>query len=322
MIRNKHNILAVIILLVTAISLSSFTLFNSSVEIDTSENRVYRYITVDALLNDFSRDSKSAQAKYNNQFVLLSGLFESSDNKGLSVMDEDYRAVKCTFEKNKSFNLKYSFKDKVAVYGRVSCTLGKPELTEVRKVIDTPVVRSSEIYYTLDGTSFDKTASTERTLGGGRVKYYIPSGWKKIEADIAKNDLGIIEGYQYVLNKTPGNTSEVPESLFVCYFDKDLLKTTSDIKSTEQVEKAIIGNINPDEKIGSFPSANITTYYGARYQYYSGKYQRGAGQAYRTEYVFLPDGENGILMFLYLYPNDNKYLSEVILTTRFTEIVS
>ena len=61
---------------------------------------------------------------------------------------------------------------------------------------------------------------------------------------------------------------------------------------------------------GFFPSANITTYYGARYQYYSGKYQRGAGQAYRTEYVFLPDGENGILMFLYLYPNDNKYLSE------------
>ena len=77
MIRNKHNILAVIILLVTAISLSSFTLFNSSVEIDTSANRVYRYITVDALLNDFSRDSKSAQAKYNNQFVLLSVIIKS-----------------------------------------------------------------------------------------------------------------------------------------------------------------------------------------------------------------------------------------------------
>ena len=311
-----------IILLVTAISLSSFTLFNSSVEIDTTANRVYKYITADQLLNDFSKNSKSAQTKYNNKFVLMSGLFESSDNKGLSVMNDSYSSVACTFDKNTSGNIKFSFKDKVAVYGKVSVTFGKPELTEVRKVIETPVVRSSEIYYTLDGTSFDKTAAVERTLKNGRIRYYIPSNWKKIEADIAKNKLGIIEGYQYVLNKTPGNTSEVPESLFVCYFDKDLLKTTSDIKSTEQVEKAIISNINPDEKIGTFPSANITTYYGARYQYYSGKYQRGFGQAYRTEYVFQPDGENGIVMFLYLYPNDNKYLSEVIMTTRFTEIVS
>lgn len=320
MIRKKHNILAVIIMLVTALTLSSFTLFNSSVEIDTAANRVYNYITAEKLLNDFSKDSKSAQAKYNNKFVLLSGLFESSDNKGLSVMDENFKAVSCTFDKNITSNLKFSFKDNIAVYGKISCTFGKPELTEVRKVIDAPVVRSSDIYYTLDGTVFDKSASVERTLNNGRIKYYIPSGWKKIEADIAQNDLGIIEGYQYVLNKTPGNTSEVPESLFVCYFDKELLKTTSDIKSTEQVEKAIISNINPDEKIGTFPSANITTYYGARYQYYSGKYQRGAGQAYRTEYVFQPDGDNGILMFLYLYPNDNKYLSEVILTTRFAEI--
>ena len=183
-----------------------------------------------------------------------------------------------------------------------------------------PVVRSSEIYFTLDGSSFDKAGASERKLKNGRVKYYIPGDWIKIEADIKATELGIIEGYQYVLNKMPGNISDVPESLFVCYFDKNLLKNTSDIKNTEQVEKAIIQNINPDEKIGQFPSANVNTYYGAKYQYYSGKYQRGVGQAYRTEYVFQADGEKGIVMFLYLYPNDNKYLSDVLFTTRFTEI--
>ncbi len=318
----KEKILTVILLLVMAISLNSFTLFNSSVEIDTAANRVYKYVTVEKILSDTANDLKSAQSEYNNKFVLLSAMFENSDSNGLSVIDEKFKSVECSFEKNKPISLKFAFKEKIAVFGKVSYSSGTPKLVQVRKVISAPAVRSSDIYFTLDGTSFDKTAATERTLNGGRVKYYIPSGWKKIEANITEKELGIIEGYQYVLNKMPGNTSDVPESLFVCYFDKDLLKNTSDIKSTELVEKAIIRNINPDEKIGSFPSATINTYYGARYQYYCGKYQKGIGQAYRTEYVFQTDGENGLIMFLYLYPNDNKYLSDVILTARFTEIKS
>lgn len=320
---NTYRIIAVMIILIISIQLCGFATIKPDIAIDTEKHHVYKHITAEDLLSELSADKKNAQNKYKNQYILLSGLFESADSNGnsFSIINSKYESINCVFEKKLNIDTSdYSFMDKVAVYGKCTFSFGKIKFTDVKKIMTAPVVRSTEVFYTLDETSFEKSTSLERTLNEGKVKYYIPSKWKDIEVNISEQGIGSIEGYQYVLNNTPGSSDAVPESFFICYFDKKLLKESADIKNTDSVEKAIIENI--DGSVGKFPSYKVNTYYGVNYQYYLGKYTDAmeTGKGYHTEYVFQSDGDRGIIMYLYLY-RDAKHISDVMITTRLLEIM-
>ena len=179
------------------------------------------------------------------------------------------------------------------------------------------------MYYLSDGSSIDKNRMTARTLRNGSVSFRIPAAWKGVEHSIKDEELGTIEGYQYVLNQLPGNTDTVPESFFVCYFDNEnKLANTDDRKETKLIEKAVINNISGEGNADSFRYRDVTTYYGAKYDYYVGSYTDAAAvvnNGYHVEYIFQRNGDDGLVMYMYVYKNA-KHLSDVMLVTRFLEI--
>lgn len=317
MCNKKYRVLFALLILVLSVQLCGFS-FGASIAIDTKKNPIYSYVTADKLTAEFSKDNKLT--KYKNQYIVLSGLFESSNNKSFTITNSNYESIACKYKKNSGVDISgFDFKENVAVWGKCTVSFGKIKITDVRKVTKAPAVRSAETFFTLDGTFLDKSDSLERTLNGGRIKYYIPSSWETIEKNIVENEIGEIDGYQYVLNKIPGCENEVPESLFVCYFNKDRLAHHDDIKKTNKVEKAIIENI--EGSVGIFPTTIQTTYYNAKYQHYCGIYTDQIDN-YSTEYVFQTDGDRGIIMYLYLYrESDAKHLSDVMLITRLLETV-
>lgn len=289
-----------------------------AVIMDTEKNRVYKYVTVDTIEKAFEKDKKSAKEDYDDGYYLLSGkIKEISKNGDRVVIGSGNREIECSCEKSIRENvLKYKVDNEVALYGKISLgTFDKERHLKAQKIINSPEkVKSDETYYMLNGKSFDVLGATARTLGNGRVKYRIPSSWKDIELKIEDNDLGSIDGYQYVLSNEPNKQ----EYLFVAYFDKNKLRDKAEIKKSELVEKAIIENI--EGAVGKFPVRKQKTYYGAQYKYYIGDYTYSAwGKGYRTEYIFQEDGENGIALLLYVY-TDSKHLTDVILTSRFLEI--
>lgn len=324
----KKSIVFVLLMVVIASQLCGFTFFNASVAIDTEKNHVYKYLTVDSVNADFAKDEKQASSKYNNNYYLLSGTISSMTEKGDSFTLKGINPteeVECSCKKNiRSSVLGYAdYKDTVAVYGEMKVDLiDKERHLEVEKVVKAPTaIKSADTYFSFNGDTFDVSTGTKRTLANGRVEYFIPSKWKGIEHSIIDENLGIMEGYQYVLNKTSGEKQAEPESLFICYFDKKLLKESDDIKELKDVEKLIISNIEGD--VGRFPAKEQTSYYGVNYKYYLGSYKDAldAGKGYRTEYVFQEDKGNGIVMFLYVYREPN-YLSDVMFVTRFLTISS
>ncbi len=183
---------------------------------------------------------------------------------------------------------------------------------------------AGDTYGLTNGKTIKKSDMVERTLNDGKVKYYVPKYWTgdKVEINVQDNDLGYAEGYQYVLNKIPGSTDNEPESFFVCYFkyDGNLQKSTSR-SSVKPIEKAIAENIE-DKEILRFPTREVKkTYYDARYQYYLGNYNDPvqANDAYYTEYVFEQDGEDGLVMYIYVYSKP-KHIDDIMFVTRFLEI--
>ena len=292
------------------------------VKIDTEKNPVYEFVTAERFLKAIAVSKDTAEKNYDDKFILISGLFESHDasKKCFTIMNSERKSVTCEYDKTFKGNIdEFIYKDSIAVYGKCNVSFGKFTITDVKKIIRAHDARSSEQYYTIDGTNLDKASATERTLSDGKIKYYIPSTWKSIEKNIYEEELGTIEGYQYVLNRLPDGNKSEPESLFVCYFDKNLLKDAADIKSTEDVEKMMIKNI--EGNVGSFPSVSTTTYYDADYKYYLGKYTdiMDIGKGYHTEYVFQKHGNSGIIMYLYLY-REPKHISDVMLITRLLDI--
>ena len=318
--RRYSRYLSVLLILVISSGLCGFA-WPTTLDIaaDTDKHHVYQYITVDELIRSYEIDAQITRDSLNGKYLLVSGIYENTDGTTFNITTSDYKSLKCVIKDGVYLDLsRYKFReDVIAVYGRFSFTLsGEMQLGDAEKIIPRPVATES-MYFTLDGTSFDTATAVERTLSEGRIKYCIPSGWEKIEYNIKENDLGIIDGYQYTLNKlSPGD--DVPESLFVCYFDKNLLANSAYITKEDKVEKAIINNItgspgNPYKPL--FPN-----YYGAKYTYYLSKYTDAFDQkGYHAEYIFLPDADRGMVMYLYIY-REPKHLSDVLMIMRFLTI--
>ncbi len=332
---NKRKILTVISAFYIAFLLCGAGWFNrTKVVIDTEKNRVYQYCTVDTLISAFTQDDKEARKTYKDNMVLLAGKVSSIGKNGkdlvLTGITSSDMTVKCSYDKElRTVASDYGIGDSVALYGKITVdAIDKDIHLKAEKIMDMPpVITSNEMFYLLDGSSFDKRNANKITLHNGDVEYYIPASWasEDIQSNITDEKLGTMEGYQYRLNRLEVNDSD-PESLFICYFDnqKQLADYLNDSEETELIEKAIVDNILGD--VGSFPSKEVDTYYGSEYDYYLGSYKKKSdtvgiksGSGYHVEFIFQADGKEGIVVMLYVY-KETKHLSDIMFVSRFLEI--
>ena len=325
--RNRR--IALILMLCSCISMCGAGLFSGTkVTVDTQNNKVYQYRTADEIITEFRANSKVAKTTYDNQPVLLTGQVKSVGKDGKNIMvtglNNTSLTIECTMDKTLRGTAKtYQPGTAIALYGSVEVGLITGDIyLDTEKITVKPAsALSSDMYYLLDGTEYNKRNATKVTLNKGNVEYYIPSTWAndKIQHSVKDENLGTMEGYQYVLNKL-NPVDPVPESLFVCYFDNSAqLAFASDYDETKLIEKAIVENILGN--VGIFPTKKVTTYYGAEYNYYDGVYKNPleAGDGYRCEFIFEADGEDGIVVVLYVY-REAKHVDDVLFLTRFLEV--
>lgn len=326
---NRKRMTAILMTLCMCLSFIGAGWFDGAkVTVDTENNKVYQYRTADEIVSEFKAAPKAAKTKYNGQSVLLYGTVVSVDKDGKNIvvtgLSNTSLSIECLCNKGLRPAAKtYQPGTKVALYGSMEVGLitGDLYLTADKITVLPSSALSSDMYYLLDGTEYNKRNSTKVTLHNGAVEYYIPSVWanKKICHSVKDENLGTMEGYQYVLNKL-SPTDPVPESLFVCYFDNSTqLAFASDFDETKLIEKAIVENILGN--VGIFPTKKETTYYGAEYNYYDGVYKNPleAGEGYRCEFIFQADGEDGIVVVLYVY-REAKHVKDVLFLTRFLEV--
>lgn len=327
----KKRLTVILFSISVVIALCGASWFDSAkVTIDTENNRVYRYHTVDKVMEAFAADVNAAKENYQEEYVLLSGKIAKIEKNGKNIevsgLEKTTDTIVCSYDKSLQASAsEYKVNDSIALYGKLSVGFfDKKVHLNVEKIVQIPEeIKSDEVYFLLDGIFFDKADAEKITLDDGHVAYYIPRIWtgEEIQHNIVEEELGIIEGYQYVLNKIPGEADSVPESVFVCYFDnqKLLADYQNDSDETEQIEKAIVANILGEVK--SFPTKEVRTYYGAEYTYYAGVFKNAleTGTGYHTEFLFQKDGKDGIVMILYVY-KDTKHLGDVLFLSRFLEI--
>ncbi len=325
-----RKLCSILFIVPVILSLCGFSLFPTSVEVDTENHRVYEYVTADELLSDFTRDTVDAEAKYKGGYYLVAGQTESVSKTGdilrLTGTSVREKQIICSCPmKMRADALEYQAGDVLGVFGKLNVDLIDKDIhLSVDELAESPFGAKPGSFYLKDGTGIEKNSMSKRSLHNGEVSYYIPAGWKGVEHSIAEEGLGIIEGYQYVLNQLPGNTDTLPESFFVCYFENasGLKYYRDDRNETVLIEKAIIDNISGEGAGDSARRRDVTTYYGARYNYYTTSYSDAldaGGNGYRAEYIFQKDGENGFVMYLYIY-KQAKHLSDVLFVTRFLEL--
>lgn len=324
----KKRITAVLLMVCACLTLCGAGWFSTTkVVIDTENNYVYKRCTAEEILAEFSAGGKAARDKYQGAPVLLSGKVVSVGSGGKSMVigaNNNRSTMEAGYDKSlRAVAKQYASGDTVALYGRMVVNIFNNDIyLVVDKFTEVPAaVTSNDMYYLLDGTAFDRQNATRVTLNKGSVEYCIPTAWtgKNIQHKVKEENLGTMEGYQYVLNKL--NPSDpTPESVFVCYFDnKTQLGYPGDAGETKLIEKAIVENILGS--VGVFPSKKVNTYYGAEYNYYDGVFKSAleSGEGYRTEFVFQADGEDGIVVILYVY-REAKHLKDVLFLTRFLEV--
>ena len=324
----KKRITAMIAVVCSCLTLCGAGWFHTAkVVIDTENNYVYEQCTVDEVLAEFEADSKAAKEKYKGAAVLLTGKVANVGSGGKSMVitgtDKEQYSMDCSYDKElRAAAMQQKTGDKVALYGCISVNIFTNSVSlKVHKIATPPAsATSNEMYYLLDGTSFDKQNAVKETLAGGSMEYYVPRAWmgKEIRHNIKEEGLGTMEGYQYVLNKLDGKDT-LPESVFVCYFDNSTqLGYAGDAGETKLIEKAIVENILGS--VGSFPTKKITTCYNAEYNYYDGVFKSAleAGDGYRCEFIFEADGEDGIMVVLYVY-REAKHVEDLLFLMRFLE---
>ena len=324
----KKRIITSIVMIFASLTLCGAGWFNTTkVVVDTENNPVYEFCSVDEMLSGLSADRKAVAAKYKNMPVLLAGKVKSvsADGKDLVITGTENAQVsmECTYDKTLRSEIKnYKAGDTIAMYGQVDVGIftGEPYF-KTEKVTAAPAGRTSGMYYMQNGASFDRRDTVKETLHNGDAVYYVPSSWtgKEIRRNVTEENLGTMEGYQYVLNKL-GSADPVPESVFVCYFDNATqLGYAGDAGETKLIEKAIVENILGS--VGLFPTKKVTTYYGEEYNYYDGVFKNAleAGEGYRTEFIFRADGEEGIVVVLYVY-KEAKHADDLLFLMRFLEV--
>lgn len=291
---------------------------SKSVEIDTKNNKLYKLYSVDEVIADKAEDNFGLCA-------IVGVITNVSDNDKKAYLKDDLTGETIMLDTSKikskmqDLDLSHTYK----VLGTAnSDKFGKSAHIEVESIEQSTkkYVAGDSTYCLINGKDFNKSDMSGCTLNNGNIKYYIPNYWKAdgVEVNIKENGIGYVDGYQYVLNKTPGSNENIPESFFVCYFEYDgNLTKDSNVSKPKPIEKAIVNNI--DDKMIIKP-IDVSAYYGPKYHYYQGKYDDPiqVNDTYHTEYIFEPVGEEGLIMYLYVY-DKATHKDDILYVTRFLE---
>jgi len=323
------RIVAISMIFIISSILLGLDFYNPVLILDTKNNIVYQNVKADTIIADFKGDEKSSKGKYKDNYYSVRGIItDKKDNNkqftlaSIGIKYDKY--IRCVTSDKNIVNLvsNYNVGEVVDVYGKLSVdAIDKNiEITvaNVLKPEKPELIRPITSYSLKDGTFMDSKNMTSRNLHEGKINFLIPNSWVDVEHNIKDENLGEIEGYQYCLNEIATAQAEEPENIFVFYFDNKLLKNANDKKQTDLIERAILCNIldKKTEKLEKFPLAKVTTYYGDKYQYYQDAYRKPLGEGYHTEFVFQSDGQDGIVVFLYLYKEETPHLNDIFFMMR------
>lgn len=294
--------------------------FKAEVQIDTEKNKVYKQCSV----FDFSSKNNIG---INDAYCVTGTVKDYSKNKKKLLLEGESGSVviNCDTSNITDQLTGLGISEHIQVFGTAKKGIFDKEVElKADSINKTIVEEAGDIYFLKNGKYINKEEMIQCYLNKKSVSYYVPKSWKdeSVEINIQDNEIGYIEGYQYVLNKVKGTEANSPESFFVCYFDYDenLLGSTKRDK-VKLIEKAIAENIEDGEIVDRFPTREEKTYFGRDYDYYLGAYNKSlqVKDDCKTEYVFIQDGEDGLVMFLYVY-NDPVHIDDIMFVTRFLEI--
>ena len=292
------------------------------VKMDTQEHRVYQTIEADTIIRE--KDKRI----YDDKNYLIYGVVSGKKEKEFVITAAGGKdGITCKAADDTAIRSIKGIEDgkTVKAYGEVSVNLltGTASV-KLFKVLPADNERfSGNSFCTMDGRLYKKSELKMRELHKGAVKYYILPQWTAVEHNIRDEELGTIEGYQYRLNEL--KDGGVAESLFISYFDKGYIDI-NDRDETELIEKRIIKDIlciDMDEEI-SFPLKKVETPYGVTYKYYRGEHKDnsalGSKNKYWVEFAFQDAGDDGIIVYTYVYQDGHSYyIDDIMLTLRLVQ---
>ncbi len=324
----QRKSIAVFILMFIALISCGFGFKKKSVTLNTEKYIFFKNCSVEQILSDLRRDEDSAKDMYDDGFYAIEGVVNEISGNHKSVIignekDSDKLTIECTAAEKSVVEALGDLKpgEKVVVYGKIKISALQGNLT----VKTTQMIRAGEEtvsgtkYSLIEGSSYDMAVMKRKTLAGGKVEYYIPEKWAEVEVDNRKNNKKSMEGYQYVLNEISGEVEA--EDFFVCYFDSSTLLNDQGQKSDKKgIRKAIVDNILKTD-IKKSEIEKIDAYYGSEYYYYDGSYTDKQEQKHRIEFVFQEAGDDGMVVYLYVFDaGKEKHLEDILAVMRFLEV--
>ena len=321
-IKSVAEITFPVLVVLSYMILCGFLFEKTTVELDTEKYPVYRNESADTVIQAFTDSEKTARENYNGKNLLLYGKIvdKGKNNNEFSIGNSAYKKnIKCKISDKSLIEVMsgLNINDSVRVYGKFNVPIiGGMELKAV-KIEKSSLDRSTDnVYSLLNGRSLDKNTAKKRIIGKDKVSFFIPSNWEAVEHSIIDEDLGKIPGYQYRLNEL-GKKEALAESFFVCYFDKkEFLADSDDMNKNDLIEKAILRDIfkKDDIALKKYPAKKVKTPYGASYKYYKDVYTKEiSDDNYKAEVVFQEKGEDGIIIYVYIYENHKRYTDDIML---------
>lgn len=331
--RRRMKVILVFILIFVAMVSCGWLFKKKEFTLDTENRILYQNSSADQILADIEKNSDTAKGIYDDGYYAVSGkITDISKNKKSLVIgsanDSDEASIECTVSDKVLIGKIEKLKtgEAVKVYGKVKVSSFHNDISmEIEQIASTEASDVSETMYSyIDGKTYDVSNMSARNLADGKVKYYIPRDWTEVEKNIINSKLGNMEGYQYTLNEISGELAIEPESIFVCYFDsKSKLKDRSQKSKTKEIRKTIIDNILQTDgkgiKAGEIKEKK--SYYGTEYYYYDDAYTDKLKHGHHVEFVFQEDATDGMIVYLYVYKEENpNHIDDILCVMRCLEI--
>ena len=297
---NKKIIISVLLILSFIINCGAF--FSPTyVELDPEGKPSYRCIEMSEVISAVDREEFTD--KYKEKFYRIYGTVRKIDlsKKEIKLSLPGDEAEILTFDNKASTSgNRFAEGDSVVVFFHTEPTIGKTPKFVIDRIERAQAQKVTEVVYSsAGGEVLKEEEDNKRTLGDGKAEYYIPDSWKGVEHNIAENELGTIDGYQYRLQDLKGSAN-YSESLFVTYFDYSKVDP-NDRSKTAAIEKAVVRDILKKDIYGKFPLHTIKMpSAGPTLKYYRGNFTRSTGETYQAEFVFREE-RDGLIILLYVY---------------------
>ncbi|MCR5675641.1 MAG: OB-fold putative lipoprotein [Lachnospiraceae bacterium] len=306
-------------LLCVTMLLSGFSL-SSNVTLDPERNRIYREVSAEEMIKALADNEALAEKTYDGQYLAIRGIVKEVSGNGRTVTVAPYKeqkgdaSVRVGFydEALRADAAGFVPGDPVCVCGRASFSrLPSASLNvtgqKIERATGTGASGAAGIFRFLNGERVDAQALEKRSSQNSEVIWTIPGQWKRVET--------VTDDYRlYRLNELPGEQKSEPEQLYVFYFDNEkYLLDLNDRTRTTEIEKAIIKNILPNERIGFGRFPKRRDVYGHAFHYYDTGYG-----GYHAEFAFTPDQDNGVFCLLYIYETSD-HLDDILMLMRLLE---